>query len=228
MAAGNVLTYTLTVTNLQSLGVTHNVIVSDTLPAGTNFITATGSYSRIGDVITWDIGTLGASASADVQLGVLVPFSSTGTIINALYGAVSDESPTVSGEVVSTTVRNAGLDWWINSGCDNHWLQPGEHFSCNVQLYNAGNYTDTFQISGTGINSSIAVTPSLVTLGSGAHITVSLTITAAMNAPSGAVISSTVMGTSTIAPTVSESFEVANRVYYRLFLPMVSKLESGY
>jgi len=216
---GDVLTYTLTVTHSHPVSTTHHVILTDTVPAGTTFVSATGSYTVTGNQVTWNVGTLGPGASTSVMMGVQVPPAAAGTITNAFYGAVSDEAEAVSGAPVSTQVNMAGVAWGGNT-CGGHWLFPGESFSCQAELSNTGNYADTFQIGGSGTNGSVAVSPAQATLSSGDSITVSLTITAAANAPGGGVITSTITANSASAPSVSASFDVISQVYYRIFLPL--------
>ena len=104
-APGAVLTYTLAVTNENSILPTHNVILTDTLPVGTGFAAATGNYTVTGNLVTWAVGDLAAGAFESVQLGVQIPITTTGTITNAFYGTISDEAPAVAGTPVTTQVQ---------------------------------------------------------------------------------------------------------------------------
>ncbi len=75
---GNILTYTLTVTNGHPFSDTHNIILTDTIPNKTAFSSATGNYSVAGRIVTWDFGDLSAKDSKQVELAVHVPLASTG------------------------------------------------------------------------------------------------------------------------------------------------------
>ena len=108
---GSILTYTLTVTNSHPISVTHNVVLTDTIPDQTAFLSATGNYSRTGRLITWELSDLNAKASAQVELVVRASQGISGTITNDSYSAVSDEVTTpVNGEPVSTLVQHPGVE----------------------------------------------------------------------------------------------------------------------
>ena len=67
VTAGTNLTYTITVDNAgpsDALG----VVVSDVVPAGTSFVSATGggTYNAITSTVTWNLGTVAQSDAADV------------------------------------------------------------------------------------------------------------------------------------------------------------------
>lgn len=104
VAPGNLLTYTLTVQNVQPISTTHNVIVTDTLPANTTFVTASTPYTLTGSTIEWYVGDLTGHETADLTLVVQVAESATGEIVNDSYGATSQEVAPVNGSPVSTTV----------------------------------------------------------------------------------------------------------------------------
>lgn len=63
------LTYTLGIANTGT-ATANGVILQDTLPAGTSFESATGSYSVSGGVVTWTVGNLAADASETVTLSL--------------------------------------------------------------------------------------------------------------------------------------------------------------
>ena len=102
VAPGEILTYTLTVTNPYSTVSIQNIILTDTLPANTTFITATQSYTLVGSTVQWDFTSLGASAGQSVLLAVKAP--SGGGITNHDYTAVSDQTNQVFGVPIQTEV----------------------------------------------------------------------------------------------------------------------------
>jgi len=102
---GEVLTYTIDLTQLYPISMT-NIIISDVLPSNVSFIDATDPYIRNGDTIRWDIDTLGPGVQHSVQLIVEMP-SSDGlwSITNQLYGVHSSELPSIIyGSPLSVTV----------------------------------------------------------------------------------------------------------------------------
>lgn len=104
VAPGELLTYTLTLTHSHLLTETNNVVISDTIPTNTTFVSATGPYTLVGSTVEWDFASLGSGASTTVELVVEVDEDASGTIENVSYGAVSDEAAAVSGNKVSTPV----------------------------------------------------------------------------------------------------------------------------
>lgn len=76
---GNNLTYTITVTNLGPATAT-NVIVTSALPARTVFVSASGSHSTNGGVVTLNLGTLGSGGIATAS--IVVQPTAVGTITN--------------------------------------------------------------------------------------------------------------------------------------------------
>lgn len=74
---GNSITYTISVTNLGPATAT-NVIVTNVLPAGTLFVSASGSYSTNAGVVTFNLGNLGGGAIGTASL--VVQSTAAGTI----------------------------------------------------------------------------------------------------------------------------------------------------
>jgi uncharacterized repeat protein (TIGR01451 family) len=100
VAPGAILTYTLTVTNPYSNVDIHNIILTDTLPANTTFITATQPYTISNGAVSWDLTSLGAAQGQSVHLAVQTPDS--GNVVNSSYTAVADETNQVFGTPVQT------------------------------------------------------------------------------------------------------------------------------
>jgi len=99
---GNLITYTLTVTNIHDSLPTTGVVLTDTIPVGATFVLASSPYTRIGDIVRWDIPSLGAMASANVELVVMVNINATGNLTNENYAVWSDQVAIVRGTPVST------------------------------------------------------------------------------------------------------------------------------
>jgi uncharacterized repeat protein (TIGR01451 family) len=113
IAPGDRITYTLTVSHYHPLTGAQNVVLSDTLPAGTSLVTATTPFTGSGATVIWPLGTLAASDSRTVSLTVQTALTQTSPVVNAVYGAASAEATAVSGPPVTTFVvrHNAYLPW---------------------------------------------------------------------------------------------------------------------
>ena len=103
------LTYTLTVTNVSSNAAATNITLTDTLPAGVTFISATASQGACGGTgtITCALGGLAPKAQAVVRL--VVKPSAPGVITNtaAVTGDEADSDPGDNTATATTTVRGS-------------------------------------------------------------------------------------------------------------------------
>ena len=104
------ITYTLTITHNHPTSATTNVVLTDTIPVGTTFVSATGPYALVGDTVEWSYASLSAGASESVQLVVEVEHTATGSVVNDEYGVMSDEVTTpVIGSPVTVIIVPMGL-----------------------------------------------------------------------------------------------------------------------
>jgi uncharacterized repeat protein (TIGR01451 family) len=101
---GELITYTLTITHVHEVSPTTNVVLTDTLPVDTTFISATSPYTRTGDMILWHIPTMDVMDTRTVDLTVKVDIKAAGTITNSYYGTLSDQVALVPGDPVSTHI----------------------------------------------------------------------------------------------------------------------------
>ncbi len=87
-----------------------DVTITDAVPAGTTFVSATGGGTESGGVVTWNLGTLLPPASGSVQMTVLVDATlTTGTIIHntaVISGRGGDTPP---GDEDSSTTEVIGI-----------------------------------------------------------------------------------------------------------------------
>src|SRR5262249_51644883 len=107
------LTYTLTVKS-SGKQAAQNVVLTDPLPAGVTFVSASGSpttgtlttpLAGSGGAVSWSIGTLGSGQSATLTL-VVKTGSTTGTLTNTASVSSSVESNLGNNSAtVTTTVR---------------------------------------------------------------------------------------------------------------------------
>jgi uncharacterized repeat protein (TIGR01451 family)/CSLREA domain-containing protein len=121
VTAGSQLTYTLTVDNAGP-GSAANVVVTDTLPSGVDFVSASNGGSHASGVVTWNLGTLAAADPAlDLTLVVDVDAGQTAGVSNtASVSTSSADSNTANDSDVETTSVEppADLTWLVNTTAD--------------------------------------------------------------------------------------------------------------
>ena len=110
VSVGQNLTYTVTVTNLGPNDAT-SVVVDDTLPAGTTFVSASstqGTCTQTGDMVTCTIGDLVNGSNAVVTI-VVTP-TTTGIITNTASATATEfDGDTTNNTAAEATTVNLGL-----------------------------------------------------------------------------------------------------------------------
>src|SRR5206468_3348124 len=106
--AGSNVTYTLSYSNTGNANAS-GVVITDTIPANTTFVSATGGGTLAAGVVTWNVGALGAGSSSSVQLVVQVtsPLANGTVISNSNYGIDSTETAPTAGAAITTTVTSS-------------------------------------------------------------------------------------------------------------------------
>src|SRR5258706_34079 len=91
--AGSNITYTLSYSNTGNANAS-GVVITDTVPGNTSFVSATAGGSAPAGVVTRTIGALNAGASGSVQMVVQVasPLSNGTVITNGSYSVDSNET----------------------------------------------------------------------------------------------------------------------------------------
>ena len=110
VSPGETFTYTLNITHTHPTSPTSGVVLSDTIPAGTSFVSASGPYSLDSDTVSWTYPSLGAGESQQVELVVQTAITATGAITNAAYGVRSDDVAPVHGPPVVVPVIPFSLE----------------------------------------------------------------------------------------------------------------------
>jgi uncharacterized repeat protein (TIGR01451 family) len=100
--SGTSLTFTLAYANTGT-GVADSAVVTDAVPAGTTFVSATGGGTFAAGTVTWNLGNLKPTASGSVTFTVTVPTNGTYTNSAKLTYKVSLTTKTVNSNTTSTT-----------------------------------------------------------------------------------------------------------------------------
>ena len=108
VVAGSEATFTVTVTNLgQSLAT--GVTITDTLPAGTTFVAASGSPVQSGSQVTWTLAELAPQAPAAYTVRVAVDALASGSITNTAGATAAEADPVPGNNVGSASVNVVGV-----------------------------------------------------------------------------------------------------------------------
>jgi uncharacterized repeat protein (TIGR01451 family) len=101
---GNALTYTIAVSNAGP-GAAGSVVVTDVLPAGTTFTSATPSQGSCSGTttVTCNLGTIASAGSATISLTLTLP-SATGPVSNTATVATSSTDPNPANNSATSTV----------------------------------------------------------------------------------------------------------------------------
>ncbi len=105
VTVGADLTYTLDVVNLGPETAT-NVILEDTLPANTTFVSASGGGVAAGGKVTWALGDIARDATASVTLTIRP--NASGTLTNGATVSADQPDPAPRNNSVVTTVTVNG------------------------------------------------------------------------------------------------------------------------
>ena len=130
---GEVFTYTITLTNSSPAFSATNVVLTDTLPANTTFITATQPYTLSGDMLTWTAPSLLPGGVLTVQLAMRVPVVFTGSVVNENYGFQSDEVSAVAGLPVVTKIHALDL---VKTASTEELVSSGERITYTLTVTN--------------------------------------------------------------------------------------------
>ncbi len=106
VGAGQDLTYTLTVTNVGT-AVATGATLTDNLPSGTTFVSATGGVAPVESVLTFALGDLAAGAHSSVTIVVIPTVAGTLGNVAAAGMVETDPTPADNSATVSTTVTAA-------------------------------------------------------------------------------------------------------------------------
>jgi uncharacterized repeat protein (TIGR01451 family) len=134
------LTYTITYSNSGQSTAT-NVIVSDTTPPNTTFVSAIPAPTSAPAVggsgaVTWNVGSLSAGGAGVVTLVVKANATVGSQIVNDTYSVASDQNPATFGNPVTTTVANAVIT--LTKSASPNPVAPGGALTYTLTIHNDG------------------------------------------------------------------------------------------
>jgi uncharacterized repeat protein (TIGR01451 family) len=143
VTAGDDLTYAITVHN-EGSGPAQNVTLSDPIPAGTSFSSATGGGTLGGGTVTWNLGSIAAGGSTSVTLTVHVDAGRTSDLSNtATVVTTSTETDTGDNDAVETTTVGASADVSVVVSDMPDPVAAGAPLTYTLTVSNAGPSTAT-------------------------------------------------------------------------------------
>ncbi|WP_153558795.1 COG1361 S-layer family protein [Roseimaritima sediminicola] len=147
VAPGGNLTYSITVSNAAGPSDATGLVITDTLPAGTTFVSGTvnGQAATVnGNVVTFDAGTLAAGDDVTATLVVTVAADATGTLSNtASVTAAENEANTANNSDTADTLLVPDVDLAVQKNVSATAAQVGGQLTYTITVTNQGTSTAT-------------------------------------------------------------------------------------
>jgi serine protease AprX len=216
---GVLLTYTLSVTNTQIALPATGILLTDSIPANTSFVSASGPYTLNGSLVEWLFASLPGGASVSVDLVVHAVGEDCSPIKNADYRVRSDQIPQpIFGAAVITSITNP-----FQLSQDHFAIVvPGQTITFTHTLQNNGSITGTVGLTySSSLGWASATLPVTATLGPGEQLSLPIRINVPMNALFGSVEETSLTASCIVDP--SNRVSNTDRSYFQLpvYFPMV-------
>jgi uncharacterized repeat protein (TIGR01451 family) len=154
---GEDVVYTVTLRNTGPDTAT-GVVLTDTIPAGLSFVSATNGGTESGGVVTWNVGNLGLNEAFTALVTARVNTGTQGqTLVNAV-SAVNDQNPDAVTDTCDVTVNDAPLT--ITKTVGKAQYDVGETVTYTVNVVNGAGaatgvvVTDTLPVGLTFVSAS--------------------------------------------------------------------------
>lgn len=135
VSPGDLLTYTLSISQTNGVSPLTSLVLTDTLPVGTTFVTATLPFTQTGAAITWNRASLAEGDVWQAELVVQVPSDSTETSVeNAYYGVAADGATAVTGPIISVTIEQPTAQLHLQKLVSEAIIEPGETLTYSLSL----------------------------------------------------------------------------------------------
>lgn len=146
--------YTVSVDNLGP-STANNVVVTDVLPAGVEFVsavTAVGTINVVNGTVTWMLGTVAvADPVRTLQVTVHVLPSTPATLVNNASVTSATSDPNGANNQAATSTQVTGTDLWIAKSGTAPAGNPAGALVYRITVFNrAGFVTDSTPTSGNG------------------------------------------------------------------------------
>ncbi len=215
VASGAQLTYTITYGNTGGAAAS-GVVIRETLPAGTTFVSATGGGIQSGGAVTWNIGAVGAGVTGQTVSFTVSVTATGGDIVNASYTIEGTGISPIFGPPVTTTVQSTPAALTILKTASTPTPILGTPFSFQIVVSNTGGaaaasvqVTDTVPAgllvgavtiapSGSCVVAAQAVSCSIPTLAAGGSSTITIPVTPSVAGPSTNTATATFTGGSSV------------------------------
>lgn len=204
---GGLVTYTLTISNTGNITAT-GVVITDTLPAFTSFVSASNGGTAVGGIVTWSVGALASGASTTrtlvLQVDNPLPGAVTGITNAASVGDDGTNGPDLHPADNSTTeptpIGGISIDLQLAKSDGVAVAAPGDTLVYTLVITNVGNtaatgvvLTDTIPAHTTFVSASnggtasggLVTWPAVTLAGGGATTTRTLTVLVDNPLPAG-------------------------------------------
>jgi uncharacterized repeat protein (TIGR01451 family) len=220
VAPGGLITYTLQVDHLAAVNTSTQVLLEDTLPENTIFISATEPYSFDGATVRWEFSSLAPLESAAVQLTVQVQPEFIGEISNDHYQVSSAEVvvPVPGDPVISQVIRTYGVSLIPEY---TEIAAAGEAFLFEHTLTNTGSNTDTFDLTFNSSQGWASFAYNEITLEAGQSVALGVFVSVPGDAPRGLRETTTLTATLRASPDVTATVTDITAVGAPYYAPFV-------